>query len=203
MRATRQLLCVDAIQFRQQQTGVANRVYANVPPAPVRRTPVYGNLEPNESLVRRHDSQAGRLRDDRRIRANAARYERRSSDAAPFLVHGGRHDYITGQLAAHSSGRGTHGCDPSFHVARASTVKTAVAHNCVEGRVCHALDAYHIDVAIEQERLATLSDSTAYFGDDVRAPGGGLDQLGFQSPVIEYVGEQPRDFTFARSVGCQ
>ena len=84
---------VDAIELGEQQAGVANRVDADVPAAAVRRAAGDVHLDPDEAAVRRHDREARRLGDDRRVGAHAALDQRARAEALVLLVgHGGDDD---------------------------------------------------------------------------------------------------------------
>jgi hypothetical protein len=100
MRALRQALGVEPIELGEQETGVANRVHADVPTAAVGGTTMNDHLDPHEAAMRRHHVEARRLAHDRRIGANASLEHRSCAEALVFLVGADRHDDLAGERTA-------------------------------------------------------------------------------------------------------
>ena len=172
MLARRQKLGVERVERREQKTRVANRVDADVPLAAVRGSAMHDDVDPHEPLVRRHDREIRRLGHDRGIGAKTIRHDSARAHARVLLVDDSCENNLTIERAT-TRGRGAsrrraHRRHARFHVRRAATIKSAVAHGRVPGCMRHSFDADDIDVAVEHQR-ATAGQRVADAGNDIRA----------------------------------
>jgi hypothetical protein len=65
---------VELAERRDQRTGLDDGVDAEIVPGAVRGASRHVDLHPHEALVRHHDVEAGRLRHDGRVRADASQH---------------------------------------------------------------------------------------------------------------------------------
>jgi hypothetical protein len=167
----------------------------------VRRAALEHRVDPHETEMRRHDRQAGRLGDDRGIRAYSARHQRARAEALEFLVgDGGDNDLsVDAFIGGERRGR-AHRRDPRLHVARAPSIYASVPLLRIERRMDHPVDADDVEMTVEHE---ATSAARANSRDHVRAPRRDLDHVDGKTPAAKNVGEGSSNGRFARAAGYE
>ena len=126
----------------------------------------HADLAVDAAAAGRPDLEAGRLRHDREVGAEATARAGEAADAARLLVGVGADDDVAAQGAARGQrlGRDDHRRDATLHVARPAARDDAVAHLRVERVVLPAVLATgrdDVDVPVEQQRAAAAGAAEA------------------------------------------
>ncbi len=117
----------------------------------------YGDVQPLDAALDRHDAAGRRLEDDRRVGQMAALERRAGARTARLLVDDGLEDDVAPQpdaaiLEGHE--RADAGRDPGLHVAAAATPELAVGDLARPGIVRperQIADRHDVDVAVEDQ----------------------------------------------------
>src|SRR5687768_4291475 len=116
-------ISLEHAELLEHEPGVENRIDTDLVAAPVSRAPVDLDLDPRESLVRRHDRETRGLSDDRRIGAYAPTQQLASPHARVLFVGDGRNDDLSLYPARRRArGRGAHRGKTALHVGSATCV---------------------------------------------------------------------------------
>src|SRR5512132_1336285 len=136
---------LEAFQLGEQQTGVSDRVDANVVAAAVSRPSLQRDIDPREAAMSRANREPRRLCDDRSVSADAAGEKRAHAETLVLLIDdGGDNDLSIGSRCRLQSS-GTHCCESALHVGGAATVDAIGAQIGTEWVVHHSLDADDIE----------------------------------------------------------
>ena len=186
---------VDRVDPDEDAAHLRNRVHAEIGARSVGGPPSRLELEGDEALVRDRDVHGGRLGHDRGVGAPFP-HDRLGADAADLLVDDRGHDHVAAQPAARCLAPGKHDRgEAALHVERPAPVEAPVLDPRREP-VLHRGNADRVGVCVQHQRPAAAAPPRDC--DDVRPSGSGLLDLDLEPCACQPVGDEPRDFLFAR-----